>query len=156
MEVSRRGFILSTTAAATLAGRGAAAPAAAGRVIAQAGAPSLRGVDPSDPTFKFDLVIANGDVLDPGQGLRGRRDIGIKHGQIALVAPSIPADRAIQRYDTAGRLVTPGLIDLHTHYGPLVSGIGLPSDELVPISATTTAVSANTSPPEMWSAWSWP
>lgn len=58
------------------------------------------------------------------------------------MAPSIAADRALQRYDAAGRLVTPGLVDLHTHYGPLVSGIGLPADELVPISATTTAVSA--------------
>ncbi len=86
-------------------------------------------------------MIANGDLLDPAQKLRGRRDIGIKYGQIALVAPS-SAPTALQRYDASGRLVTPGLVDLHTHYGPLVSGIGLPADELVPISATTTAVSA--------------
>jgi dihydroorotase len=143
MEVSRRGFILSGTAAAGGGLLGATAMANP-VTVAQAGAgmPALRGVDPADPALKFDLVIANGDVLDPGQNLRGRRDIGIKHGQIALIAPSIPADRAIQRYDAGGRLVTPGLVDLHTHYGPLVSGIGLPSDELVPISATTTAVSA--------------
>jgi dihydroorotase len=87
-------------------------------------------------------VIANGDVLDPGQKLRGRRDLDIKYGQIALVAPSTAPDRALQRYDASGRLVTPGLVALHTHYGPLVSGIGLPADELVPISATTTAMSA--------------
>ena len=55
--------------------------------------------------------------------------------------PSSRRPRA-QRYDASGRLVTPGLVDLHTHYGPLISGIGLPADELVPISATTTAVSA--------------
>ncbi|MGH7332416.1 MAG: amidohydrolase family protein [Candidatus Rokuibacteriota bacterium] len=141
MNVSRRDFILSTTAAAgtTLAGTTATASPT---LLAQAGAPTPREVNLADPAFKFDLVIANGDVLDPGQRLRGRRDIGIKYGQIALVAPSIAADRALQRYDAAGRLVTPGLVDLHTHYGPLVSGIGLPADELVPISATTTAVSA--------------
>ena len=141
MDVSRRDFILSTTAAAgtTLA---ATSATAAPSLLAQAGAPTAREINLADPAFRFDLVIANGDVLDPAQKLRGRRDIGIKHGQIALVAPSIAPDRALQRYDAAGRLVTPGLVDLHTHYGPLVSGIGLPADELVPISATTTAVSA--------------
>lgn len=57
------------------------------------------------------------------------------------VLPSIPPDRAVQRIDAAGKLVTPGLIDLHTHLCPHL-GIGLPADELVPITATTTAVSA--------------
>ncbi len=100
------------------------------------------GFNPSDPNLKYDLVIAGGDVLDPSQKLRGKRDIGIKNGQIAAVVASIAADRAVQRFDASGKLVTPGLIDLHTHYGPLISGIGLPSDELVPITATTTGVSA--------------
>ena len=82
-------------------------------------------------------------MLDPGSRLRGRRDIGIKNGQVAAIsATPIPADRSVQRYDAAGRLTTPGLIDLHTHYAPLIGSLGLPSDELVPITATTTAVSA--------------
>src|SRR5205823_11423430 len=88
-----------------------------------------------------DLVIAGGDVLDPSQTLRGKRDIGIKFGQIAAIAPSLPADRAVQRIDVAGKLVTPGLVDLHTHLVPHL-GIGLPADELVGITAVTTAVSA--------------
>ena len=141
MDLTRRDFIASTAAAGFTAPALAEAQAS-GPVVAQATAPALRGVNPSDPGFKFDLVVANGDVLDPSQNLRGRRDIGIKNGQVVVLAPSIPADRSVQRYDAGGRLVTPGLIDLHTHYGPLVSGIGLPSDEVVPISATTTAVSA--------------
>ena len=66
----------------------------------------------------------------PSQKLRGKRDIGIRYGQIAAIAPSIPPDRAVQRIDVAGRLVTPGLIDLHTHLCPHL-GLGLPADELV-------------------------
>ena len=141
MDLSRRDFIVSGSAAA--AGAVSPAPAQTPIQLAQAagGAPAPRGFDPADPALKYELVIANGDVLDPSQKLRGKRDIGIRYGQIAAVAPSIPADRAVQRIDVAGKLVTPGLIDLHTHLCPHL-GLGLPADELVPITCTTTAVSA--------------
>jgi dihydroorotase len=142
MDVSRRNFIrLSTSAAVAGGALGGHAGEAAPVMLAQAGQPSPTGFDPADPGLKYELVIANGEVLDPSQRLRGKRDIGIKYGQVAAVAPSIPADRAVQRIDAAGKLVTPGLIDLHTHLCPHL-GIGLPADELVPITAVTTAVSA--------------
>ena len=143
MDVSRRNFIVSTSAAAagaTLAAQ-TPAPAAAPLLLAQTAAPAPHGFDPKDPALKYDLVIANGEVLDPSQKLRGKRDIGIKHGQIAGIETSIPAARAVQRIDAAGKLVTPGLVDLHTHLVPHL-GIGLPADELVGITAVTTAVSA--------------
>src|SRR5215510_4250328 len=154
MELSRRDFIRSTTAAAAGAATAAAVPAGAQPapiLIAQAAAPGPRGFDPADPALKYELVIANGDVLDPAQRLRGKRDIGIKFGQIAAVAPSIPADRAVQRIDAGGKLVTPGLVDLHTHFCPHL-GIGLPPDELVPITCTTTAVSAGDAGWQTWGA----
>src|SRR5438477_1803260 len=145
MDVTRRNFLLSTTAAAagaTLAGQSPGAGAQAPTLVAQAAAyPAPRGFNPADPALKFDIVIANGDVLDPSQKLHGKRDIGVKFGQIAAIASSLPADRAVQRIDAAGKLVTPGLVDLHTHLVPHL-GIGLPADELVPITAVTTAVSA--------------
>ncbi len=142
-DVSRRQFLASSTLAAGATLAAAPAASAAGPVLVAQAAPAPRGFNPSDPALKYDLVIANADVLDPGSRVRGRRDIGIKNGQIAVVSSSaIPPERTVQRYDAAGKLTTPGLIDLHTHYGPLISGIGLPSDELVPITATTTGVSA--------------
>jgi dihydroorotase len=140
MDLSRRDFLATGTAAAAASLAGA--PAAAPVMLAQAG-PAPRGFDPADTALKYDLVIANADVLDPAQRLRGKRDVGIKNGQIAALSTTpIAAERSVQRYDAGGRLTTPGLIDLHTHYGPLISGIGLPSDELVTITATTTGVSA--------------
>src|SRR5690349_7436921 len=119
MDISRRDFVLSSTAAAGAA-LAAQTPLAGATplVVAQVTGPAPRGFNPPDPGLKFDLVVANADVLDPSQRLRGRRDLGIKNGQIAALSPaSIPAERAFQQYDAGGRLTTAGLIDLHTHYG---------------------------------------
>lgn len=91
---------------------------------------------------RFDLLIAGGEVIDPDQSLRGVRDIAIRHGVVAAVEPSIAPSRARHVIDAKGRLVVPGLVDLHAHVYPQGSAIGLPADELVPYTATTTYVSA--------------
>ena len=94
------------------------------------------------PGEKYDLVIRGGEVLDPASKLRGVRDIGIRNGIIEAVEASIPADRTLRALDAKGRLVTPGLVDLHSHVFPYGSAIGIPPDELVAHQGTTTAVSA--------------
>src|SRR3981189_665141 len=94
------------------------------------------------PNDKFDLVIKGGDVLDPSQSLRGKRDIGIRWGMIEAIEPEIPPARASKTIDAAGKLVTPGLIDLHCHVYPYGSAIGIPADELVQHQCTSTVVSA--------------
>src|SRR3982074_1844238 len=112
--LSRRNFLaLSGSAAAvTMSGRFSPANAAMG------------------PNDKFDLVIKGGDVLDPSQSLRGKRDIGIRWGMIEAIEADIPAARALKSIDASGKLVTPGLIDLHAHVYPYGSAIGIPADEL--------------------------
>jgi dihydroorotase len=94
------------------------------------------------PNDKFDLLIKGGDVLDPSQSLRGKRDIGIRYGLIEAVDSEIPVARALRVLDAGGKLVTPGLIDLHCHVFPYGSGGGIPADELIPYECTTTCVSA--------------
>jgi len=94
------------------------------------------------PDDKFDLVIKGGDVLDPSQSLRGKRDIGIRYGIVEALEPEIPADRAARVLNASGKLVTPGLVDLHAHVYPYGSAIGIPADELVTHQCTTTCVSA--------------
>ena len=91
---------------------------------------------------KFDLVVKGGDVLDPSQSLRDKRDIGIRYGMIEAVEANIPAERALLLLDASGKLVTPVLVDLHTHVYPYGSAIGIPADELVAYQCTTTCVSA--------------
>jgi dihydroorotase len=112
---------------------------AASLALAAAGGPAFAAMGPND---KFDLVIKGGEVLDPSQALRGRRDIGIRYGVIEAVEPDIPAARALRTIDAGGKLVTPGLIDLHCHVYPYGSAIGIPADELIAHQCTTTCVSA--------------
>ena len=68
----------------------------------------------------YDLVIKGGHVLDPGQGLDGRLDIGITDGKIVAIQPEIPSSEAKRVVQIKGdsRYVLPGLIDLHTHVVP--------------------------------------
>ena len=94
------------------------------------------------PNDKFDLLIRNANLLDPSQGLAGKRDIGIRYGLIESIDPAIPESRALRVMDAGGKLVTPGLIDLHCHTFAYGSAIGIPADELVAHQCTTTVVSA--------------
>ena len=123
IDTSRREFLVGASAAAITAGAPGAFAA------------------PFGPTDPYDLVIRGGDVLDPSQDLRGRRDIGIRNALIAAVAPQIPDAMAKQTLDVSGKLVFPGLVDFHAHVF-YRTGIGLPADELVPMTGTTTYVSA--------------
>jgi dihydroorotase len=101
--------------------------------------PVLAAMGPND---KFDLLIRNANVLDPSQRLSGRRDIGFRYGLVEEIAPAIAPERGARVLDVGGRLVTPGLIDLHCHTYPYGSAIGIPADELVAHQCTTTVVSA--------------
>jgi dihydroorotase len=89
---------------------------------------------------QFDLVIKGGEVLDPSQGLRGVFDIGIRFGRIDTIQPTISSGHRV--VDASGKLVIPGLVDLHTHIFPYGSALGIPADELVLHQCTTTCVSA--------------
>jgi dihydroorotase len=122
-----------------LASRRRVLTGAASLAITAAAGPAFAAMRPDD---KFDLVIKGGDVLDPSQQLRGRRDIGIRYGVIEAVEPDIPAARALRTIDAGGKLVTPGLVDLHCHVYPYGSAIGIPADELIAHQCTTTCVSA--------------
>ncbi|HET6428966.1 MAG TPA: dihydroorotase [Phycisphaerae bacterium] len=62
-----------------------------------------------------DILIANGRVIDPASGFDGAADVAIAEGVIVAVAPAGKAGKAAQTIDAAGRIVCPGLIDVHVH-----------------------------------------
>jgi dihydroorotase len=70
---------------------------------------------------RYDLLITGGRVIDPSVRLDAVRDVAIAGGRIAAVEPSIAAS-ALDTIDARGKLVVPGLIDVHTHTGRSAEG----------------------------------
>ena len=88
----------------------------------------------------FDLIIKNGEVFD-GTGAASKKvDIAVKDGVIAKISESI-LDSADKTIDASGKVVTPGFVDVHTHY----DGQATWDDHLNPSSnlGTTTVVAGN-------------
>src|SRR6188472_256209 len=107
--LSRRSFLVGVSAASAITAPGSLGPVA------------YAAMGPDD---KFDLAIKGGEVIDPSQNLRAKRDIGIRFGMVEALEPDIPAARALRILNASGNLITPGLIDLHAHVFPYGSAIG--------------------------------
>jgi dihydroorotase len=118
---TRRGFLGQLGSAALVPAVGVLA----GRLDAQApGAAAQTGA----AAASFDLLIQGGRVIDPTQNLSAVRDVAIAGGKIARIAENIPAAQARQVYNAGGKLVTPGLIDMHTHVYQYAINLAVDSD----------------------------
>src|SRR5467141_2846969 len=71
------------------------------------------GSGASNGTETYDLVIANGRVMDPESGLDAVRNMGIRGGKIAVISTG-PLEGK-QTMEARGLVVAPGFIDLHQH-----------------------------------------
>jgi dihydroorotase len=84
-------------------------------MVGAAGAVLLSGI-PKALAATYDLMIKGGRVIDPSVGLDAIRDVAIVGGRIAAVEANITANAA-ETIDARGKIVAPGLIDIHTHAG---------------------------------------
>ena len=107
-KVSRREFVRAAAASATTLSAFTRALAAA-------------RLKPSRSEATFDLVIKGGRVIDPASRLDAIRDVAISGGRIAAVNAGITADAA-DTIDARGKLVVPGLLDIHTHVARSAEG----------------------------------
>jgi dihydroorotase len=76
------------------------------------------------PAGKYDLIVKGGRVIDPASKLDGIRDVAISQGRIVAIKADLRADSA-ESIDARGKLVVPGLIDIHTHATRVKDGAAL-------------------------------
>ncbi|RLI34069.1 amidohydrolase/deacetylase family metallohydrolase [Candidatus Bathyarchaeota archaeon] len=93
----------------------------------------------------YDLLIKNGVVIDPSQGLHEKRDIAITKGKIESMEKDISSDKAREIIDASEHIVTPGLIDIHVHVYPGVSHYGIDADTHALAHGVTTVMDAGSS-----------
>ena len=89
-----------------------------------------------------DILLKGGRVIDPAQGIDGAMDLAVKNGKIISVATDIPQTEAEKVMDVSGKLVIPGLIDLHTHVYQGGTSVGVDADRLCARTGVTTFVDA--------------
>ena len=93
-------------------------------------------------TQSRDLLIKGGTVIDPSQNLHALLDVAVKDGKIQQISPDIPADGSRSLISAKGKIVTPGLIDVHVHVFEGVGPTGVNADQYCLGRGVTTAVDA--------------
>ena len=93
----------------------------------------------------YDLLLKNGHVIDPANKRNGRFDIAIVGNKIARVGADLPAAHARVAVDASQYYVTPGLIDIHTHFDAQGADLNLQPDHNALPHGVTTAVDAGSS-----------
>ena len=94
----------------------------------------------------MDLILRGGRVIDPSQGLDGIHDVGFANGKVAAIAPRLDSATA-QLRDVSGLIVSPGLIDLHTHVYWGGTSLGIDAEAFCRTSGVTTAVDTGSAGP---------
>lgn len=100
---------------------------------------------------EIDLLLKNGHVIDPKNGIDAKMDVAIAGGKIVRVASRISEDNAKKVIDVNGMYVSPGFIDIHTHVfvgsnAGFANGINsISPDDFTCRAGVTTVVDAGTS-----------
>jgi dihydroorotase len=95
----------------------------------------------------FDLILRGGRVIDPSQKFDAVTDVAFAGGKVAAVGNDLKADPATDVRHISGLIVTPGLIDLHTHVYWGGTSIGIDAEEFCRTSGVTTAVDTGSAGP---------
>ena len=93
-------------------------------------------------TYPADLVIHNGRVIDPANGIDKITDVVIQDGKIVTVGELSTDIKPKEVFDASGCLVTPGLIDMHAHIYEYATPLGVNPDETCLARGVTTVVDA--------------
>ena len=95
----------------------------------------------------YDLILKGGRVVDPSQKLDGIADVAFTGSKVAKVGKSLKGGPNTVTRDVFGKIVSPGLIDLHTHVYWGGTSLGIDAEEFCRTSGVTTAVDTGSAGP---------
>jgi dihydroorotase len=95
----------------------------------------------------YDLILRGGRVVDPLQKLDAVTDVAFSDGKVARIGAGLQAAASTDVRDISGRIVTPGLIDLHTHVYWGGTSLGIDAEDFCRSSGVTTAVDTGSAGP---------
>jgi dihydroorotase len=95
----------------------------------------------------YDLILRRARVIDPSQKLDAVTEVAFAGGKVARITPDLPADAGTEVRDLAGAIVTPGLIDLHTHVYWGGTSLGIDAEDFCRLSGVTTAIDTGSAGP---------
>ena len=97
--------------------------------------------------MSYDLILKGGRVIDPAQSIDGVMDVAFTGGKVSAVGKDLKAGPKTTTRDVKGRIVTPGLIDLHTHVYWGGTSLGIDAEEFCRTSGVTTAIDTGSAGP---------
>jgi dihydroorotase len=95
----------------------------------------------------YDLILKGGRVIDPSQAIDRVADVAFADGKVAKIGDNLAADSAADVRDVQNFIVSPGLIDLHTHVYWGGTSLGIDAEEFCRVSGVTTSVDTGSAGP---------
>lgn len=97
--------------------------------------------------MSYDLVLTGGRVIDPSQGIDRVANVAFANGRVAAIGDAADTASAADVRDVSGHIVSPGLIDLHTHVYWGGTSLGIDAEQFCRTSGVTTAVDTGSAGP---------
>ncbi|MDB5511277.1 MAG: amidohydrolase [Enterovirga sp.] len=98
----------------------------------------------------YDLILNGGRVIDPSQGIDRVTGVGFRDGKVAAIGDALDRAGCPDVRDASGLIVSPGLIDLHTHVYWGGTSLGIDAEDFARASGVTTAVDTGSAGPGNW------
>jgi dihydroorotase len=95
----------------------------------------------------YDLILRGGRIIDPSQSIDRVADIAFAAGKVAKIGDNLRPGQQTGIRDVTGRIVVPGLIDLHTHVYWGGTSLGIDAEQFCRTSGVTTAVDTGSAGP---------
>ncbi|HIA64779.1 TPA: amidohydrolase/deacetylase family metallohydrolase [Candidatus Poribacteria bacterium] len=96
-------------------------------------------------SMEYDILLKDGTVIAPSEGLNDQVDVAIANGQVAAVSKNIDPQKAERTISVSGKYVVPGLVDIHAHVYVGVTTWGVAADPACQTTGVTTIVDAGSS-----------